>query len=292
MAERLQYQLDLDDRSKWHIVTVHPTAKNQLVYVQEVGDFHAGRDYYTTREGLDSYLIKLTLAGRGTLHYENREYSLKPGNFFWINCQNHQSYHTDRTEGNWRVIWVHFWGEQAKVYYDIFREANQNSPVGHLTAQAQMVLFQLLTLYGGESRDLTTDVAGSALLCQLFSQSIASVSAQQKPALAPAVVGELKLHLMEHYAEKITLDGLAVQFAVSKYHMQRLFKAHMGQTPAQFLLDFRMAKAKELLRTTNLPIGEVAYDVGMENVSHFISTFRKNVGTPPQKFRQSWANME
>lgn len=293
MAERLQYQLDLDDHSKWHIITVHPTAQNQLVYVQEVGDFHAEKDYYTTREGLDSYLIKLTLSGAGVLSYENQTHSLKTGNFFWINCQSHQSYHTDKEEGHWRVLWVHFWGDQAKAYYDIFREANQGSPVGYLSpdSKGSQVLTQLLSLYSGESRDLTTDVAGSALLYQLFSHCISSVTAQRQNSLAPPVVTQLKMHLVEHYAEKITLDALAIQLAVSKYHLQRLFKQHMGQTPAQFLLDIRMTKAKELLRTTSLPIGEIAYQVGMENVSHFISTFRKIVGTPPQKFRQSWSNI-
>lgn len=292
MAEQLQYHLDMDDRSRWHIITVHPTAQNSLVYAQEVGDFFSGKDYYTTRQGLDSYLIKLTVAGAGVLEYDGNRYSLQPGTFFWIDCQQPQHYYTDPETGNWRVMWVHFSGAQAKAYYHIFQTANDQSPIGHLppgTAGGQ-ILEELLTLYTRDHGDLTRDVTASALLCQLFSHCITAVSLPETYAFAPAVVTELKSYLTTHYSQRITLDSLATQFSISKYHMQRQFKKHMGQSPGDFLLAIRIAKAKELLRTTDLPVGEVAFAVGMENASHFISTFRTQVGLPPQKFRQSWAN--
>ncbi len=292
MAEELRFHIDMDARSKWNIVTVHPTAKNSLVYAQEVGDFHSGKEYYTTRQGLESYLIKLTVSGRGILEYDGKQHSLSPGSFFWIDCNQPQHYYTDPTVGHWRVIWVHFWGTPSKAYYDIFQSANEHSPLGFLPSDAmgKQILEELLELYSKEQSNLTVDVAASVLLYRLFSNCIAATTEQTCWDATPAMVTAIKTHLLEHYDQRITLDNLSTHFAISKYHMQRLFKKHVGQSPGEYLLAVRMAKAKELLRTTALPVNEVAFAVGMENASHFISTFRQQVGLPPQKFRQSWAS--
>ena len=48
-------------------------------------------------------------------------------------------------------------------------------------------------------------------------------------------------------------------------------------------------RAKELLRATDLPVSEVAYRVGMENTSYFISVFRVREGATPQQYRRRWS---
>ena len=50
-----------------------------------------------------------------------------------------------------------------------------------------------------------------------------------------------------------------------------------------------MTRAKELLRATDLPVSEVAYRVGMENTSYFISVFRAREGATPQQYRRRWS---
>lgn len=292
MAQNLKYYIDMEPQSKWQIVTVHPPASNELLHVQEVGDFYSGPEYYTMREGLDSFLIKLTLAGSGVLNYGGQQYALRPGSFFWLNCQQPQHYYTDPQCGNWHVIWVHFWGGTSHTYYEIFQSLTHNSPVGHLSpgSNVEEILQELVCLYVPDNSTLMTDVRASALLSSLLASCISDVSANTACDTAPPVIAEIKTHLRKSFSEHITLDGLSTQFAVSKYHLQRLFKRYTGQSPAEFLLAVRMNKAKELLRTTALPINEVAYRVGMENASHFIYTFRQQVGTTPQRYRSTWAS--
>ncbi len=65
-------------------------------------------------------------------------------------------------------------------------------------------------------------------------------------------------------------------------------KRHIGYTPNEYLILTRMNRAKEQLRTTDLPISEISYNVGIENVSHFINLFKKNEGTTPGAFRKAW----
>ena len=65
MEKSLKYELDLDPRSRWNMISATMNAKANLLYMQEVGDFIAGKKYFTTREGFDSYLIKITVSGCG-----------------------------------------------------------------------------------------------------------------------------------------------------------------------------------------------------------------------------------
>lgn len=54
--------------------------------MQELGNFYCGPGYYTTRENLPSYLIKLCLSGEGVLEYGDDIYRVQPGHIFWIDC--------------------------------------------------------------------------------------------------------------------------------------------------------------------------------------------------------------
>ena len=63
MDVKLRYELDLAPESRWNILSSTAAAKNALLYAQEAGDFYAGKDYYTTRQGAESFLIKLTISG-------------------------------------------------------------------------------------------------------------------------------------------------------------------------------------------------------------------------------------
>ena len=292
MAEVLRYQLDLDKRSRWQIVTVHPASKAGLMYVQEVGDFYSGRNYYTDREGLDSFLIKLTLSGGGVLEYEGKEYHLSAGQFFWIDCQNPQKYYTDSKIGRWHVIWLHFRGANARAYYEIFQSISEGNPVGTMPAHSngEELIKSLIARYDRSDSTVDNDIAASAQLTQLLAYCIQSVTGQQEEGPMPEVVQRIRSYLLEHYGENIRLDTLSQEFSVSKYHLQRVFKKYIGQSPLEFLTGVRMTKAKELLRTTDMPVGDIAYKVGLENASYFVSKFRAQEDITPHKYRKYWSN--
>lgn len=292
MAEILHYQLDMDKRSRWQIATVHPTAKAELLYVQEVGDFYSGRNYYTVREGLDSFLIKLTLSGGGILEYEGKEYRLSAGQFFWIDCQKPQRYYTDPEKGRWHMLWIHFRGANARAYYEMFHTNSEGNPVGTLPPRCsgEELLKALIARYDRGDSTIDNDIAASAQLTQLLAYCIQAVSAQEDNRTVPEVVRQIRSYLLEHYCESVHLETLSQQFSVSKYHLQRLFKKYVGQSPLEFLSGVRMTRAKELLRTTDLPVNEIAYRVGMESSSYFVSKFRAQEDITPHKYRKFWSN--
>ena len=117
-------------------------------------------------------------------------------------------------------------------------------------------------------------------------------AAQQRPQPVPAVLQKVRQYLHEQYAQKITLDTLSARYNISKYHLQRSFQRYFGQSPGEYLTRLRLTRAKELLRATDLPVSEVAYRVGMENTSYFISVFRSREGATPNKYRKSWSTFD
>lgn len=295
MAELLQFQIDMTPDSVWRLVTVDPAAKAELLHVQEVGDFDANRNYYTTREGLDSFLLKLTVAGKGVLDYEGQSYPLQPRSLFWIDCGSRQHYYTDPQEGRWRVLWVHFSGATAAAYYQAFRTAAQGQAAVRLSreaaAAAEAALTGLLQLYSREDTGYATDIQASAVLTNLLAACIGDLTRKAATAAIPATILDIKDYLTASYADHISLDALSARFSMSKFHLQRSFKRYIGQSPADYLMSVRMTKAKQLLRTSAAPINEVAYAVGFETASHFISAFRSREGLTPQKYRKTWSNV-
>ena len=62
----------------------------------------------------------------------------------------------------------------------------------------------------------------------------------------------------------------------------------MGISIYAYLTLFRMTRAQMLLRTTNLPVQDIAEQVGFDSVSNFIHTFAQSAGCTPARYRKQW----
>ena len=90
------------------------------------------------------------------------------------------------------------------------------------------------------------------------------------------------------YDETITLAALAREFHISSFHLAHAFKAAYGYAPLQYITRRRIGEAQTLLITTDLSITRIAEMVGYDTQSYFNLQFTKNVGMPPNKFRQNY----
>lgn len=94
--------------------------------------------------------------------------------------------------------------------------------------------------------------------------------------------------IRSNYHQHIGLEDIAEAANSSATHLRRQFKDATGMTPIQYLMDIRMAAAKQLL-LTDLKVFEVACLVGIEDHSYFGRLFRKITGVSPQKYRKQTA---
>lgn len=85
--------------------------------------------------------------------------------------------------------------------------------------------------------------------------------------------------------EDISLEQLAQLAGYSTFHFTRLFKTATGRSPHRYVIEARIARARELLKDSSIPTAEIAYKTGFSSQSHFTTAFRKRVGVTPRVFR-------
>ncbi len=286
---KLSYNLDLSDKSTWLTVTTAPSVRSSFAFVQELGDFYCGPDFYTTRKNLPSYLIKLCLGGAGVLEYGGETYQIKPGHMFWIDCRNKQHYHTERERASWHILWVHLYGPTTKAYHDAFLEQNAGSILVRQDVQSPLldIFNALFNIYRGGGNTLQDDIQASNLLTQLMVGCIQSAKKLNYREQKPEYVSAIQQYIGENYQEDIKLDVLAQYFSINKFYLQKLFKQHIGLSPNEYLARTRLDRAKQLLRTTDEPIIRIAQDVGYTS-TYFDSIFKKYEGITPRAYRLRW----
>ncbi|MBQ4518775.1 MAG: helix-turn-helix transcriptional regulator [Clostridia bacterium] len=94
------------------------------------------------------------------------------------------------------------------------------------------------------------------------------------------------LRFLSEYHTKITLSDLASHFKRSKSHISHLFKTKSGISIRAYCNDLKLHDALHFLITTDLPITEIAFNVGFDDTSYFICLFKKKFGMSPLKYRK------
>jgi len=102
------------------------------------------------------------------------------------------------------------------------------------------------------------------------------------PSLPGYNVRQITQWMAEHMTEEFSLDQLAAQAGLSKFHFLRLFKSAVGVSPLSYHINLRIEESKRLLRETKQSVVAVALDVGYSNPSHFAQLFRRETGLSPR----------
>lgn len=126
-------------------------------------------------------------------------------------------------------------------------------------------------------------------LRELYSQAIECDEAPKAKEVSAAdseFLGRVTEKFQANMADgKIDYDAFASDLCITRVQLNRKIKAITGYTTTEYLLLLRLKHAKELLKTTDLPIVEVALECGVDNISYFGSLFKKHVGVTPMQYR-------
>jgi AraC family transcriptional regulator len=105
--------------------------------------------------------------------------------------------------------------------------------------------------------------------------------------LSPQQLQQAIDYIHDRVAQDITLSELAHVVQMSQYRFARAFKQSTGMPPHQYLLFQRIELAQKLLANKKLAIGDISYQLGFANQSHFTATFRRFTTVTPNMYRQS-----
>ncbi|MDD2968360.1 MAG: AraC family transcriptional regulator [Lachnospiraceae bacterium] len=291
LMENASYSWSEDSVRK--IITTGAAAKNTFFYVQEVGYFKTFYPYFTERKNLSSFLIVYTISGRGQLCYEDMNYTLDSGSCFFIDCMPYHKYYVNQND-SWEFLWVHFNGSNARGYYDLFsrngiciteflsdRLLNQESFLSSFEA--------LLALW--EQKDRTTELIASKILTDLLTGLLLQSDAfSLESSNIPEYITALSKDIELNFKEDLSLTYFEKKYNKSRFSIEKEYKKYMGVTVTESVIRSRLSHAKELLKYSDLSVNEIAYDCGMNHVSHFIHLFKVREHFTPAAYRKEWRN--
>ena len=282
----MKTKVDINNKSWSQSHTPSLKAKSMFYYLQSGGHFYCNSGYITDRNNYNTMLLVYTIKGEGFLKYRDKSYDLTENKGFFINCMEPQIYGTK--QDFWEMLWIHFNGSESNSYLKSFIDNNNQSPVFNLSNDSIIPkkikqIHQLL-----KKRNPQIDIKGSCLIVEILTNLL--LQSQQHPGEynTPSPVKKTLNEIENNYYKSLKLDDLAQKTGVSKYHLSRLFKKHTGYSPYEYLINYRLSQAKDLLKTTDQPIYKIADKVGFNNSSHFVKLFRKKTDTTPLKFRNYW----
>lgn len=251
------------------------------LYLQELSVMHSKIGTFMKRSDYPSLLISYTYAGEGKLSYDSRTYPLRPGQLFLIDCREPHEYST--VKEIWEHVDIHLWGTNAETIYRHF----QDQGIVHLTFPQEGFTFLVESLLDAcmkvsDHRSLFISNALLSMLCSLLDHA-----EKESRSATPAAYKKAIEYMEANYMLPLSLDTLASLVNVSKYHFSREFRKYTGASPNDYLLNLRMKHACILLINTDLPIEQIAREVGIHNMSNFITLFKKRVRMTPSAIRKS-----
>tara|TARA_B100000315_G_scaffold217965_1_gene218927 strand:+ start:3441 stop:4211 length:771 start_codon:yes stop_codon:yes gene_type:complete len=99
-------------------------------------------------------------------------------------------------------------------------------------------------------------------------------------------IEQAKKYIEENLSKSFSLDDLAAQTCLSKFHFCRVFKRHESMTCSEYLNLLRIRKAKTLLKNDCLSISEIFYLTGYNDLAYFGRVFKTLEGVSPSAYRK------
>ncbi len=140
--------------------------------------------------------------------------------------------------------------------------------------------------HGPDAALRANEVTHETLSELLRSQTVPQRQGRLNGGLAPAVRRRLAEFIDAELARNLTLGMLAQVACLSEFHLARMFRVSFGMPPSAWIAQRRIDRARHLLKTTALPLQQVADACGYADASHFSHRFRAATGVPAGHYRK------
>lgn len=236
------------------------------------------------------YALHIITNGKGKLEKNGEVFHLTTGDAFLLCPEEEAWYEADKKEP-WAYAWIGLYGYKVKKvmqYAGFSREKSVRSL--KCTALLKSYVDEILEVH----RLTTEESMRRNGYLNLFLATLIEDNEKFNTKTTPehtypgTVYVKHAMEYMEyHYREKIKINELAEYIGVNRSYLTNMFKKTIGCSPQEYLVEFRMGKAKNLLKNTDMPINVVAEAVGYPDQLAFSKMFRIYTSMSPKAFRQT-----
>ncbi len=236
------------------------------------------------------YLFHYILSGTGTLMADDSKgvtqtYSIKSMQGFMIFPNQITTYVADK-QLPWEYVWLEFDGLRVKSLLDTIG-LSLDKPVYHARNKSLREDMANEMLYISRHKDESPFhlIGHLYLFLDYLLRSAADEQLEHGSKLREFYIHEALTYIEHNFQNEITIEDIAGVCGLNRTYFGKIFKEALGKTPQEFLLNYRMLKAAELLKLTSLSIGDVGLAVGYANQMHFSRAFKNNYGISPREWR-------
>lgn len=254
------------------------------LYLTRAGYFPHAAGHRVARDTIDEFIAIYCVAGQGWYAATGQRWPVAAGDFLVVLPGTAHAYGADEA-APWTIHWAHFSGADAGDLLALagITPGQPLFPVGERPGLVALFMEILQTLQSGYS--LYHLLAAAAALRQLLSQ-VALVHRYTPPASRRDVhVERIITFMLEHLDERLTLDALAAEAAMSRGHFSRRFHDRTGYPPIDYFIRLKMQRAAELLEGSDLSMGEISDLLGYSDPYYFSRLFKKIMGAAPTQYR-------
>lgn len=261
----------------------------------DLGMFQCGREACTPCHSFgpvtrNHYLFHYVLSGTGTLMADDAKgitqtYSVRSGQGFLIFPEQITTYYADQ-HSPWEYSWIEFDGLRVKEALSL-TDFSLNHPIYHPHSkdlQEQMV--KEMNYIISHPKESSFHLLGHLyLFFDYFIQSAKSTRLTQSSKMSDYYIQEAIHYMEQNFQNDISIEEIAAVCGINRSYLGKIFRNSIGRSPQEFLMNYRMVKATELLKLTTLSIADIGTAVGYGNPLHFSRAFKNIYGVSPREWR-------
>ena len=232
----------------------------------------------------DCYVLHVILAGEGTFYSNGKKSELGKNRAFLIRPGQTASYYGSE-DNPWEYMWVGFGGDDCEAYFGkhgLFGAENTFEIAD--AEKLKNILLPLLTDHRVNRNTLSISATVFAFLDEFFGQVIRDTGEETE---SDELVRQVMHFIGKHYAEELSVTEMCEHFHISRTYLFKKFKKETGKSPQEYIIDFRMARAKDLIENTDLRFNIIAMSVGYFDYEYFCKTFIHRYGISPKQLRRN-----
>lgn len=239
------------------------------------------------------YLLHIVISGKGIYQVGKKTYEIGPNMAFLI-YPGVTTYYEACKDDPWTYIWIGFNGIKAETSLKYARFSSDYPVVS--IENTDIFVNYINGMLNSSQLTYSNDLAREGLLYLFISTLIQDGQIQKKIEevhdYSYQIYVEHTLEYIEHnYSKNIKVQGIADYIGINRSYLTNCFKSVLNISPQEYILNYRMNQASTLLKNTNLPVNEIAFQVGYDDALNFSKCFKKIHGVNPTNFRNSTENL-